>query len=71
MAYCGCGRAHSPIMEVEEPITCPFCGESFLLMIDTTVSSQQFVTDCEICCQPIEMAVECQPGEVIAVTVGS
>ena len=37
-------------MQISESITCPFCGQSFELAIDTSVPSQRFTTDCEICC---------------------
>jgi hypothetical protein len=53
-------------MQVHEPISCPFCGQSFELAIDTAVPSQRFVTDCEICCRPFEVSVECEPGEVLS-----
>lgn len=56
-------------MEVTEPISCPFCGESFELAIDTSVASQRFVTDCEVCCRPFTVTVECEVGEVLSLTV--
>ncbi|MDB6035046.1 MAG: hypothetical protein JWM16_5384 [Verrucomicrobiales bacterium] len=56
-------------MQVTEPISCPFCGQTFELMIDTTVASQQFTTDCEICCRPFEVQVECEPGEVLSLAI--
>lgn len=52
-----------------EPIRCPFCGQEFELGIDTTVRMQRFVTDCEVCCRPFEVAVECEMGEVISIDV--
>src|SRR5688500_1334185 len=48
-------------MEVSEPVSCPFCGETFDLTIDTSVARQSFVTDCEVCCRPFTVAVECEP----------
>ncbi|HVV72904.1 MAG TPA: CPXCG motif-containing cysteine-rich protein [Verrucomicrobiae bacterium] len=57
-------------MEVSEPIQCPFCGQSFDLTIDTSISSQRFTTDCEVCCRPFEVFVECEPGEVRTLEVG-
>ncbi len=53
-------------MQVSEPIQCPFCGQTFELLIDTSVRSQRFVTDCEICCRPFEVSVECEPGEILS-----
>ena len=54
-------------MEVSEKIVCPFCGQSFEIVIDTTISSQRFTTDCEVCCRPFEVSVECEPGEVLSI----
>jgi transcription elongation factor Elf1 len=56
-------------MEVPETIQCPFCGQSFEVMIDTSVASQRFTTDCEICCRPFEVVAECEWGEVVTLSV--
>jgi len=56
-------------MEVVETIQCPYCGQSFGLAIDTSTASQQFTTDCEVCCRPFEVVVECEPGEVLSLEV--
>ncbi|MFN7141814.1 MAG: CPXCG motif-containing cysteine-rich protein [Limisphaerales bacterium] len=58
-------------MQVPEPVQCPFCGQQFELLIDTSTSSQQFTTDCEICCRPFEVFVECELGEVVSLSVNS
>jgi hypothetical protein len=36
-------------------IQCPYCWEMFDITIDCSVSSQEYVEDCEVCCQPILM----------------
>lgn len=53
-------------MQVSEAIICPFCGQSFELTIDTSVPSQTFITDCEVCCRPFEVVAECEPGEILS-----
>jgi len=50
-------------------IQCPYCGESFELLVDCSIPQQSYVEDCEVCCRPIllnvsvgaagEIAVEC------------
>ena len=47
-------------------IQCPYCGESMLTFIETTVGDQEYVEDCQVCCQPILMIVSVQNGSVIA-----
>ena len=56
-------------MEVPEQVLCPYCGQRFELVIDTTESTQRFVTDCEVCCRPLEVRAECMPGEVVRLDV--
>ena len=56
-------------MEIATPIQCPFCGQRFDLVVDTTEPSQQFTTDCEICCRPFEVAIECEPGEILSLDI--
>ncbi|MGB7769342.1 MAG: CPXCG motif-containing cysteine-rich protein [Verrucomicrobiia bacterium] len=53
-------------MEVSEKIQCPICGQTFELVVDTTVPFQRFTTDCEVCCRPFEVAAECVPGEILS-----
>ncbi len=54
-----------------ESIQCPYCGQSFELMVDTSAGDQQFTTDCEVCCRPFEVLVQCEDGEVLSVDVRS
>jgi hypothetical protein len=56
-------------MQVSETIQCPFCGQRFELLIDTSSESQQFTTDCEVCCRPFEVFAECEPGEILSLSV--
>ena len=56
-------------MEVNEMIICPFCGQRFELAIDTSAGDQTFVTDCEVCCRPMEVSVQCEPGEILSLDI--
>jgi len=56
-------------MEMTEKVSCPFCGQSFELAIDTSIASQRFTTGCEVCCRPFEVHAECEPGEVLSLEV--
>ncbi|MBE0544407.1 MAG: CPXCG motif-containing cysteine-rich protein [Verrucomicrobia bacterium] len=53
-------------MEVAGPIQCPFCGQKFDIVIDTSTGFQRFTTDCEVCCRPFEVVAECEPGEILS-----
>ncbi len=56
-------------MECSASIQCPFCGQTFELVIDTSIASQRLTTDCEVCCRPIEVLAECDPGEIVSIEV--
>jgi hypothetical protein len=53
-------------VEISANIQCPYCGQTFQLAVDTSIASQQFTTDCEICCRPFEVVAECEPGEILS-----
>jgi hypothetical protein len=59
----------SRLMEVSETILCPFCGQAFEITLDTSIASQRFTTDCEVCCRPFEVAAQCEPGEILSLEV--
>lgn len=39
-------------------IDCPYCGETIEILIDTSIGSQQYIEDCQVCCRPITLRVE-------------
>jgi hypothetical protein len=56
-------------MSVAEPVECPYCAQVCELVVDTSVATQRFITDCEVCCRPFEVFAECEPGEVLSLAV--
>lgn len=58
-------------VEISARVQCPFCGQRFDLVVDTSSSSQRFSTECEICCRPFEVMAECEPGEILGLEVYS
>lgn len=38
---------------------CPYCWEEISMLIDTSIRIQTYVEDCEVCCNPIEVTVQC------------
>lgn len=51
----------------ESEVQCPFCGETFTIIVDTSVSRQTYIEDCSVCCRPITFSVECEEGYVISI----
>jgi hypothetical protein len=39
-------------------IACPWCGERLDVRVDVTAGEREYVDDCEVCCRPMELAVE-------------
>ena len=49
---------------MEKSVQCPYCGEQLDLWVDETGgSSQRYVEDCQVCCQPMEVFVTIEEGE--------
>ena len=36
---------------------CPYCWQNQLKMIDPSIANQQFIEDCETCCNPLEFII--------------
>ena len=52
---------------VEVGIECPYCGETFPTMVDTSQGGSSTIEDCTVCCRPIALRFECDAGEVFSV----
>ena len=47
---------------IEHYFSCPYCFELGLKRIDFTIKSQNFIEDCEVCCNPIDFYIELENG---------
>ena len=47
-------------------ISCPYCGEPTAVDPDPLVGRQEFWQDCEVCCQPILVQLECDADGIPA-----
>jgi len=52
---------------VEGSVVCPTCGETFTTTVDTSQRGFITIEDCPVCCRPIELTVECEPGEILSI----
>ncbi|MCH8031835.1 MAG: CPXCG motif-containing cysteine-rich protein [Bacteroidetes bacterium] len=41
---------------VEHAFTCPYCGAPISVLLDPSVPVQSYVEDCEVCCNPMQVA---------------
>lgn len=53
---------------METEIDCPFCGEPFTIVVDTSVDEQSYIEDCFVCCRPIQLVVRSSDDELTSVT---
>ena len=54
-----------PTPMARDTIACPFCGESFEVLLDDTEGEQSLITDCEICCRPMAVTAKISGGELL------
>jgi hypothetical protein len=46
------------LFDSEAQVSCPYCGESVLLLLDPGGGrAQDYVEDCEVCCRPWRVRV--------------
>jgi len=43
---------------------CPYCWEEISMLLDVSVSHQKYIEDCEVCCNPIQIEVGYEDGEI-------
>lgn len=54
----------------ESSVRCPYCGEIVEVTLDPGGGSvQQYVEDCEVCCQPWNVSVRFEPDGSAKVSV--
>ncbi|MBI3555952.1 MAG: CPXCG motif-containing cysteine-rich protein [Deltaproteobacteria bacterium] len=54
----------------EAEVLCPFCGEPFTIVVDTSVDEQTYIEDCYVCCRPIQFTIICEEDELISIDTG-
>lgn len=43
---------------------CPYCWEQVSVLVDVSQTSQTYIEDCEVCCNPIQFQIQCL-GQVL------
>lgn len=49
---------------IEYYFMCPYCGENISMLVDPSIYSQQYIEDCEVCCNPIQITYYTAEGEI-------
>lgn len=50
---------------IEHFFACPYCWEEISMLLDPSIAQQNYVEDCEICCNPIEISLKFEDQELI------
>lgn len=46
-------------LEVEKKFKCPYCFERISMLLDLSEDgTQEYIEDCEVCCQPIQITYQ-------------
>lgn len=56
---------------IEHTFVCPYCWESISMLIDNSVMQQNYIEDCEVCCNPIQVLLEFNNLELIGFQANS
>lgn len=58
------------VADLEAEVTCPYCGEASTISLDPGGGAEQdYVEDCQVCCQPWHVSVRYDDQGVASVVV--
>ena len=55
----------------EHFFTCPYCWQNISMLIDSSIETQSYIEDCEICCNPIQIDFTFLENELITFEANS
>jgi transcription elongation factor Elf1 len=58
-------------MEVEHFFTCPHCWQKISMILYLSVEEQDYIEDCEVCCNPIKIYYTVEDSELKTFAVES
>ena len=56
---------------IEHYFNCPHCWQNQLKIIDPSVEEQNFIEDCEVCCNPLEFNLRVENNFIEIFSVNS
>ena len=54
------------MFEIDHAFACPYCGAPITMLLDPSVPAQRYVEDCEVCCNPVEIAYVVEDEAVVS-----
>lgn len=55
---------------IEHSFQCPYCWQKISMLLDPSVTAQEYIEDCEVCCNPIRIKVSFKASEMSAFEAG-
>lgn len=50
----------------EQAVSCPYCGELIMVLVNAEETGQRYIEDCQVCCRPIIFSISVgSNGELI------
>lgn len=50
---------------VEHFFQCPYCWQTISMLLDESIPKQEYIEDCEVCCNPIQLIVEFEDSNLV------
>lgn len=50
---------------LEQFFQCPYCWAKISMLLDTSVASDAYIEDCEVCCNPIQVQYSLDDEELV------
>ncbi len=48
---------------------CPYCFTGVSILVDLSIPEQEYIEDCERCCNPIEFKIKSEDREIVYFSV--
>jgi len=45
---------------------CPYCWEEISMLVDISQKQQNYIEDCEVCCNPIQLIIRIENQDIIS-----
>lgn len=50
---------------IEHFFICPYCFQKISVLIDGSISEQEYIEDCEVCCNPLVISLTLEENEIL------
>ena len=58
-------------MVIEHFFQCPKCWQEISVLIDTSVNHDEYIEDCEVCCNPNKLSIVVSEGSISSIQADS